>query len=474
MGCIMCENTNGKEEFKDINFMLSKVHIQLRKLNVSKQQIDNSIPKSTIDYEDNSISLFNSVYFVDKSLGKGTFGYSIRLLEKSTECAKTLKVIEKDSLILLDENLDKRKLKKNLKKNLHLLDHPNIAKVIDIYETKEALFLVREYSDTTLLENVNSQANFSEKEIKRVMRQILQAISFLHEKQIAHGNLCLNNVLISEDSTVKVSDIGLNGLFLRNNMKCNFHSLPPEYFHGSKESLRCDEWGCGVIMHYLYFKEYPFNENKLEDFLESLVSREFLSDIENSQISKEGKEIILGFFENDPERRLSVEDALKLPYFKEEEIVLQKETLDYMIKSLFIFIILFKNSPNLEPLFCNFISDSDMYDEKNIIETYFIENQIKYQKYESKGKLIQKLIDNKVYLNGDNMSEIFDFFLSKQDSKNQKLSLLSITTYIEKVFKKFHISINYCNNSRCIINQSKVLEVSSEEFYQLFLNETPF
>ena len=110
--------------------------------------------------------------------------------------------------------------------------------------------------------------HFTEQKAKRIIRQCLQALNYLHNHNIAHRDLKPENILIVGDS-VKLIDFGISMLLQDSNQLMNSTRGTPFYFAPEvlegKYDKRCDLWAIGVIAFEMLAGEPPFNG---EDFAE--------------------------------------------------------------------------------------------------------------------------------------------------------------------------------------------------------------
>jgi serine/threonine protein kinase len=81
-------------------------------------------------------------------------------------------------------------IRKNLRREgklLQLLRHPNIVKLLDIMETENSYYLVMEYcKGGDLMEYICQKQRLEEKEVKRLIRQVISAVDYLHRMGILH------------------------------------------------------------------------------------------------------------------------------------------------------------------------------------------------------------------------------------------------------------------------------------------------
>ena len=164
---------------------------------------DNSVVKR-ISRED-----IRLIYDIERILGSGNFG-TARLAHKVGNPAKKFaikslprKKVEAD-LALLEQELN----------ILLSVDHPHIVKFYEAFLDHKYVHLVMEYCNGgELFERLLKIERFGEAEAKRIIKQCLQALKHLHDRNVAHRDLKPENVLFtSEDSDIKLIDFGMSKL----------------------------------------------------------------------------------------------------------------------------------------------------------------------------------------------------------------------------------------------------------------------
>ena len=79
------------------------------------------------------------------------------------------------------------------------LDHPNVIKILDHYESEEYHYIFMELFPMTLLDKLNEEEQLSENVVRCIIKQILKALEYIHSKNIIHRDLKLENIVIKEN-----------------------------------------------------------------------------------------------------------------------------------------------------------------------------------------------------------------------------------------------------------------------------------
>jgi MAP/microtubule affinity-regulating kinase len=94
---------------------------------------------------------------------------------------------------------------------LKKLDHPNIVKLYESIDTKKSLNLVMEHVEGMSLYDYVKKVNYEgrylpEREVRLIIKQIITAVNYMHEKGIAHRDLKLDNIVIVDHRNPKTTD----------------------------------------------------------------------------------------------------------------------------------------------------------------------------------------------------------------------------------------------------------------------------
>lgn len=161
---------------------------------------------------------FDDDYVVVRSIGEpGQFGiaYECYLRSDSQQTRRCVKEINKARFhhINNDARDDILRTMQNEIAILRKVEHPNIVKLYDVYEDRHKLHLIMEFlPGGELFARICEKESFSEREAARTLKQILEALDHMHDKNILHLDLKPDNILFankSDDSPIKLIDFGM-------------------------------------------------------------------------------------------------------------------------------------------------------------------------------------------------------------------------------------------------------------------------
>ena len=98
-----------------------------------------------------------------------------------------------------------KRLEKIIQKEISLLtelSHENIAKLFEIIECRKYLILVLDISEGMTMKkalSMQKKQRFAEEDAKKIFRDIVEGVNYLHENNIAHRNLKLDNIIVGEN-----------------------------------------------------------------------------------------------------------------------------------------------------------------------------------------------------------------------------------------------------------------------------------
>lgn len=155
-------------------------------------------------------------------------------------------------------------------KMLHILRGcPNICPLI-FFDKKEDYAVIEFFEGDTLRHLVQKNTVFSTEEKISIFNQVLETASFMHKKNVLHGDWHYDNVLINENTIVKVIDFDLALTTKQQHQKNRIRGglkafIPPERIDDSAfevvnapPDFRAEVFQLGVLAYYLCVGDYPF------------------------------------------------------------------------------------------------------------------------------------------------------------------------------------------------------------------------
>jgi serine/threonine-protein kinase len=145
-----------------------------------------------------------------------------------------------------------------------ILEHPGIARVVEVEERREALRIFSEFVDgEPLHDHVRSRGRLGLDAAAGLLSRAASALAAAHVRGVAHGNLKPENVFVMPGGRVKLTDAGLARAepeWLRRHVDqagTIVFSLAPERWHGPA-TASADLYSCGVLWYFMLTGRYPF------------------------------------------------------------------------------------------------------------------------------------------------------------------------------------------------------------------------
>lgn len=254
-----------------------------------------------------------------EELGHGGFAYVYRVTQNNTNREYAIKVISKQ--FLNSKGKETFEKLKNEMKIQRALNHPNIVRSKIAFSDEFNYYIVLEYCPGKSIRDYlrkNEQGHLSESETRRILRDVISGLIYLHNKNIVHHDIKLENFIIGMNGKIKIADFGLSTILKDNDQKqyticgtTNYFS--PEMLKKEGCGFEADIWAIGVAAFIMLTGRPPFGNLKKEIIYENIKGGVY-NFPSNIQLSFEAKSFIKSILRVDPIERPTAMNLLSHPF----------------------------------------------------------------------------------------------------------------------------------------------------------------
>ena len=382
-------------------------------------------------------------------------GYSIvKLLDKTQGKESHLVRCEKTKqLFLLKKIYCSNTILVNNQDLLNESNNENCSTIIKLVTSKvlnKCNYLIIEYSEFGPLskkildkkEELNQERYLKEESVKNYKQmfdteqiilwvtEIILALYSLHEKEIMHKDIKIENIYIFNEKLVKIKNLYL--VRIDEQKKNTFNSLiymPPEMFSFQEYTCYTDIWDLGIVLYELVMLEKPFQGINSDELKNNIINEKYTPFPSHVDFRlKRLLELTLAFINH----RASAARLLELKFIREK--------IDYLYKN-------------------KIIKDTELY--KKICSLPIRENNYKFS-FEKKtyDKKLSEKIDN----------NIIDTFKNKKKYNFRGLAHCNtdISRYSTIIKNRSSNSIPKISNNIAFNNKNKIKEYKEYDYYRLF------
>ncbi|XP_026121165.1 triple functional domain protein-like isoform X2 [Carassius auratus] len=254
---------------------------------------------------------FESLYTEVMELGRGRFAVTKWCEQKGSKRSVAAKLVNK-KLMRREQVVQELGV-------LHCLQHPHLVGLLDTYETPASYVLILEIAvQGRLLDYIVSWGNLTEEKVSVYLRDILEALHYLHTYRIAHLDLKPENILIEQMSAqplVKLTDFG-DAAHLANSPY--IHPLlgspefsAPELVLGEPAALASDIWSLGVLAYVMLSGASPFLDESVEETCLNICRLDFSFPEDYFHgVSQAARDFVCVLLQGEPCRRPSAQVCL--------------------------------------------------------------------------------------------------------------------------------------------------------------------
>uniref|UniRef100_A0A674A1G8 Calcium/calmodulin-dependent protein kinase 1Da n=1 Tax=Salmo trutta TaxID=8032 RepID=A0A674A1G8_SALTR len=257
------------------------------------------------------------IFELKEVLGTGAFSEVVLAQERSTGKMFAVKCIPKKALKGKESSIE------NEINVLRKIKHENIVALEDIYESSNHLYLIMQLvSGGELFDRIVEKGFYTEKDASTLIRQVLDAVDYLHKLGIVHRDLKPENLLYfnpQDESKIMISDFGLSKMEGSGDVMSTACGTPgyvaPEVLAQKPYSKAVDCWSIGVIAYILLCGYPPFYDENDSKLFEQILKADYEFDAPYwDDISDSAKDFIGSLMEKDPAKRFTCDQALRHPW----------------------------------------------------------------------------------------------------------------------------------------------------------------
>ncbi|MBK1810614.1 Stk1 family PASTA domain-containing Ser/Thr kinase [Clostridium sp. YIM B02505] len=276
-------------------------------------------------------------YEILEKIGEGGMSYVYKAKCHKLKRYVAVKIL-KDSFTNNEEIIEKFKREATAIANL---TNPNIVNILDVGTQDNIHYIVMEYvKGKNLKEIINEHGKFSYESAISIASKVANALDCAHRNNIIHRDIKPQNILVTEEGIVKVTDFGIakstdsSTITYTNSVMGSAHYFSPEQAKGSYIDCRTDLYSLGVVLYEMVTGRVPFDGESpvsvaLKHIQEEVVPPKNL----NSKIPDSLNSLILKATEKEPIKRYQsakeiIGDLEKIKENPNAQIIIPVESLE--------------------------------------------------------------------------------------------------------------------------------------------------
>ncbi|XP_005095046.1 serine/threonine-protein kinase STK11 [Aplysia californica] len=261
-------------------------------------------------------------YLMGDVLGEGSYGKVKELLDTETLCRRAVKILKKRKLRKIPNG------DQNVQREIQLLKrlrHRNVIRLFEVMhnEEKEKMYMIMEYCASELQEMLESvpEKKFPIWQAHGYFRQLIDGLEYLHSNGIVHKDIKPGNLLVTNDETLKITDLGVAEALDRFawNDECRTSQgspafQPPEIANGlgTFAGFKVDVWSSGVTLYNVTTGKYPFEGDTIYKLFENIGKGEYSIP---EGVSDQLSDLLKGMLAYESEVRYSLMQIRQHPWF---------------------------------------------------------------------------------------------------------------------------------------------------------------
>lgn len=198
-----------------------------------------------------------------ETLGEGAYGEVRLAINRKTQEAVAVKIVNADKLVGNKDNLKKEVC-------IHrMLEHNHIVKFYGQRTEADRIYLFLEYAPGgELFDRIEPDVGMPVPQANKYFKELINGLEYIHSKGVTHRDIKPENLLVDIEGNLKITDFGLSTVFKYKNKErllercCGTPPyVAPEVLKQSEYKAEpADIWSCGIVLTAMLAGELPWDE----------------------------------------------------------------------------------------------------------------------------------------------------------------------------------------------------------------------
>lgn len=261
-------------------------------------------------------------YTFRSKIGSGTFSEVKLAFNNENHQYYACKIIQRKKIEGLIKNNQEEANKRMERfeaeiRSMQKIHNPGVVQLIDLLKDDNYYYVFLEYCvNGELFDYIVDRKRLMEHEAKVFLKQILLAVQHLHSIRIAHRDLKPENILLDAFNNIKIADFGFAKSYKNNELsqtKCGTltYISPDVLLNDFYDPFKSDIWSIGVILYVMVTGTIPWTATSDTHRLNQIIEGDFVIPM---SLSEKCRDLIRKLMCVDPEKRISIEEALEHPW----------------------------------------------------------------------------------------------------------------------------------------------------------------
>uniref|UniRef100_A0A0A9ZAS8 non-specific serine/threonine protein kinase n=2 Tax=Lygus hesperus TaxID=30085 RepID=A0A0A9ZAS8_LYGHE len=250
-------------------------------------------------------------YQILNAIGEGSFGRVFKARRKVDLTVVAIKLISKYGRS--QRELSTLRKECEIQRNL---EHPNIIRMLDAFETENEIGVVTEFAFQDLNVLLAKSGFLKEDRATQIVCDLVSALHYLHSHRVLHRDLKPQNVLLGDNNVAKLCDFGFArnmsiGTHVLTSIKGTPLYMAPELMEESPYDHNADLWSLGCIAYEMVVGSPPFTTTSILHLIQMIRHEKIKWP---THVSLNCQSLLKGLLHKDPSKRLSWPHLLQHPF----------------------------------------------------------------------------------------------------------------------------------------------------------------